>query len=62
VLLAGDGHGGFKSQTNYIVGPGAGFGLFAADFDGNGTPDIVDLTDYQFVEWDKLVVFLNNIK
>ena len=40
VVLLGDGHGGFSAPSAFPAGPGP-LSLAAADFDGNGTMDVV---------------------
>jgi hypothetical protein len=58
LLLTGDGKGGVSSQTNFLSASTIG-GIFAADFDGNKAPDVV-----QFAHplHPVLVAFLNNEK
>jgi hypothetical protein len=58
LLLTGDGKGGVSSQTNFLSASTIG-GVFAADFDGNKAPDVV-----QFAHplHPVLVTFLNNEK
>jgi hypothetical protein len=54
-LLLGDGKGGVTSQTNYLSSSGV-VGIFAADFNGDKKPDVVQPT---FPKHPTLTTFLN---
>jgi FG-GAP-like repeat len=61
ILLAGDGKGGFKSETNYLGGNG-NCCLVGGDFNGDNRPDLAVPASGVRNNDHRLIVFLNILK
>jgi hypothetical protein len=57
-VLSGNGKGGFQSQTRYLTSDNP-FGIFAANFNGDNQPDVVQVAH---TTRNTLITFLNILK